>query len=117
MDIEIGGAAISGRFTTVEGLLVAILEQLSGQSLMFGDSEQPQTKERMNAIFEKLQRILKGDEATLLILDDPAGNSYVQSICDSVDEDKSLRVVKYERTFEQNEQLGLNDMKVENYAE
>ena len=28
-----------------------------------------------------------------------------------------MRIVRYERTFEQNEELGLNDMKTENYGE
>jgi zinc finger protein len=39
-------------------------------------------------------------------LDDPCGNSYV---------DGALDVVRYERSFEQNEELGLNDIKTENY--
>lgn len=29
--------------------------------------------------------------------------------------DDQLRITHYERTFEQNEELGLNDMKTENY--
>lgn len=31
------------------------------------------------------------------------------------EEDPELRVQRYERTFEQNEELGLNDMKTEGY--
>lgn len=33
------------------------------------------------------------------------------------DEDPRLKVVSYERSFEQKDDLGLNDMKTENYGE
>jgi len=32
------------------------------------------------------------------------------------EEDPEMKVEQYERTFEQNEYLGLNDMKTENYS-
>jgi zinc finger protein len=41
-----------------------------------------------------------------IVLDDPCGNSYIEGATD---------IVKYERSFEQNEELGLNDIKTENY--
>ncbi len=31
--------------------------------------------------------------------------------------DPEMTVVRYERTYEQNEELGLNDMRTENYSE
>ena len=31
------------------------------------------------------------------------------------DDDPEMEIVNYDRTFEQNEELGLNDMKTENY--
>lgn len=49
------------------------------------------------------------------MLDDPAGNSFVQALTDDYTDDKNLELHKYTRTFEQNDELGLNDMKVENY--
>lgn len=50
-----------------------------------------------------------------LILNDPAGNSYVQSLTDDGSLDERLKIEKYERDFSQNEELGLNDMKTDNY--
>lgn len=50
-----------------------------------------------------------------LILNDPAGNSYVQALTDDGSIDVQLSIVRYDRSFEQNEELGLNDMKTENY--
>ena len=51
-----------------------------------------------------------------LILDDPLANSYLQNLY-APDPDPNMTSEEYERTWEQNEDLGLNDMKVENYEE
>ena len=51
-----------------------------------------------------------------LILDDPLANSYLQNLY-APDPDPNMDVVTYDRTWDQNEELGLNDMKVEGYEE
>ena len=43
-------------------------------------------------------------------------NSYVQNIY-APDPDPNMTIEMYDRTFEQNEELGLNDMKLEGYEE
>jgi len=50
-----------------------------------------------------------------LILDDPLANSYVQNL-HAPDPDPNMEVVAYERTWQQNEDLGLNDMNVDLYS-
>jgi zinc finger protein len=50
-----------------------------------------------------------------VILDDPMANSFVQSLY-APDPDPQLHEESYERSFEQNEELGLNDIKTEDYA-
>ena len=49
-------------------------------------------------------------------MDDPAGNSYIQNFY-APDLDPEMKVIDYERNYEQRELLGLNDMKTENYGE
>jgi len=49
-----------------------------------------------------------------LILDDPLANSYLQSLY-APDPDPQLETESYERTYEQNDDLGLNDMITEGY--
>jgi zinc finger protein len=51
-----------------------------------------------------------------LIIDDPLANSYLQNIY-APDIDPNMTIELYERTWEQNEELGLNDMKVEGYEQ
>ena len=71
-----------------------------------------------------------------IVLDDPAGNSYIQ-VCVLVrmcsfnrlsmqllsfqnvyapEPDPEMTVIHYQRTFEQNELLGLTEMKTEDYV-
>lgn len=66
---------------------------------------------------DSIDKITKGELKATLILDDPAGNSYVQSLSDDGSLDDQLTIVKYDRTHDQNEELGLNDIKTENYQE
>jgi len=49
-----------------------------------------------------------------LILDDPLGNSYLQNLY-APEPDPAMTIEEYDRTFEQNESLGLNDMRLEDY--
>lgn len=50
-----------------------------------------------------------------VVLDDPLANSYIQNTW-APDPDPGLTEEDYERSHEQNEELGLNDMKTENYG-
>lgn len=78
--MEVGPHALAGRFTTVEGLIVAVKEQLSDpqHSHIFGDSAEIRTKEQFEEFLKKFDDILSGNMKVTLILDDPAGNSYIQ---------------------------------------
>lgn len=80
LDLEVGPHALGGRFTTVEGLLVAVKEQLSDPrySHMFGDSLDPERKNHLRKFMERFEKVLEGRVKVTLILDDPAGNSYIQ---------------------------------------
>ncbi|XP_060518272.1 zinc finger protein ZPR1 [Cylas formicarius] len=117
LDLKVGPYALAGRFTTIEGLIIAVKEQLSdpNYSHIFGDSEDTLTKEKFQHFLKKFDAILENKIPVTISLDDPAGNSYIQSMADGNELDKRLRITHYERNFEQNEELGLNDMKTENY--
>lgn len=51
-----------------------------------------------------------------VILDDPLANSYLQNLY-APDDDPNITIEIYDRTFEQNDDLGLNDIKLEGYEE
>lgn len=114
LELEVGPATLGGRFTTVEGVIAAMKEQLSTSTAFTGDTSDSETVERIEMFIMQLEEVLNGQKKITLILDDPAGNSYVQSLSDDGPDDR-LKITKYDRSFEQNEELGLNDMKVDNY--
>jgi zinc finger protein len=67
--------------------------------------------------FEEFETVLTGSKPITVILDDPTGNSYVQALDEDGKSDPNLRIIHYHRSYDQNEDLGLNDMKVEGYEE
>lgn len=62
----------------------------------------------------KLKQVKTADNPFTLILDDPLANSYLQNIY-APDPDPNMTIEVYDRTFEQNEDFGLNDMQTEGY--
>ncbi|KAI0225047.1 Zinc finger protein ZPR1 [Lamellibrachia satsuma] len=117
LELELVEGTLGGRFTTVEGLILSIKEQLGSHNpFLIGDSSSQDVKGRIKEFCKKLDKIAKGEMLNIhLILDDPAGNSYLQNPF-APDPDLHMEVTLYERNFEQNELLGLNDMKTENYT-
>ncbi|VDL59234.1 unnamed protein product [Hymenolepis diminuta] len=118
LELDTVAGTLGGRFTTVEGLLGLIKDQLKSMNpLMFGDSAAQEEKMGyLNTTCDKIDEILALSRRDVhLVLDDPAGNSYLQSLNpDGVDE--RLVVEEYTRTREQDEELGILDMNTENYT-
>ncbi|XP_065364733.1 zinc finger protein ZPR1 [Calliphora vicina] len=117
LDCSVGPSALGGRFTTVEGILTAMKDQLAGNDVMFHDSSEDSAKQRFQGFVKRFDEIVNLKTVATLILDDPAGNSYVQSLTDNDELDDKLKITKYERSYEQNEEMGLNDMKTEHYEQ
>ncbi|XP_056365487.1 zinc finger protein ZPR1 [Oenanthe melanoleuca] len=114
LEFELGMGALGGKFTTLEGLLKDIRDLVEKNPFTLGDSSTPSRTGKLQEFIGKLQDIIEGKAQAHFIMDDPAGNSYLQNVY-APEEDPELRVQRYERTFEQNEELGLNDMRTEGY--
>jgi len=116
-ELHLGRGTLGGRFTTVEGLLAGIKDDLlKSNPFVSGDSGEQGVRMKFKRFLDDLEELMSGKIPFTIILEDPVANSYIQSLC-APDPDPSLTVEDYERTFEQNEELGLNDIKVENYEE
>uniref|UniRef100_A0A3Q3WYH3 Zinc finger protein ZPR1 n=1 Tax=Mola mola TaxID=94237 RepID=A0A3Q3WYH3_MOLML len=117
LEFELGMAAVGGKFTTLEGLLKDIKDLIvSKNPFICGDSSITDRVQKLSDFGEKIDKIMAGELEVHFILDDPAGNSYLQNVY-APEPDPELSVEKYTRSFEQNEELGLNDMKTEGYQE
>lgn len=87
----------------------------ASRNLQFGQDERrkeyPEIAEKIDAFCAKLGQCAEGEMAFTVELDDPSGNSYVESYESDPSRDQKLKVELYDRTTEQSEALGL---KVEN---
>ncbi|GLD67261.1 zinc finger protein ZPR1 [Lates japonicus] len=117
LEFELGMAALGGKFTTLEGLLKDIKDLIvSKNPFICGDSGVTDRVQKLSEFGEKIDKIMAGEMDVHVVLDDPAGNSYLQNVY-APDPDPEMTTEKYTRSFEQNEELGLNDMKTEGYQE
>jgi zinc finger protein len=121
LGLEVQPGTLGGRFTTLEGLLTQVRDQLRGQiydvgngDLAGGDSMTTETKTKWDAFFEKLDGAIKAQFRYSVILEDPLANSFVQANADDGN-DPQIKTEQYERTEEEMEDLGLKDMKTEGY--
>lgn len=118
LELAMTSGSLGGRFTTIEGLLEQIKDQLNGihNPFGFGDSATKSGKSKMTDLVQKLEDITTGKMLTTLIINDPAGNSYIQNLY-APDDDPNLLVEHYNRTDEDDDDLGIKHMKTENYGE
>lgn len=117
LDWDIGMGCLSGKFTTIEGILADLKTELIDKNpFAHGDSAVHEGRQERYAEFKrKLEQMANLEIESTFILDDPAGNSYILSLC-APEPDPQLLESEYERSWEQNEELGLNDMKTEDYG-
>lgn len=109
---ETDTGSMGSMFTTVEGLIEKIVSSLGDIPFSKGDS----SDNSLAKAIENLKNLINNNPQFTLIIDDPLSNSFISSPSDP-ESDKQLIKEEYERTWEQNEDLGINDMKCENYAD
>jgi zinc finger protein len=119
--LSVNPGTLGGRFTTVEGLLQQVRDDLHQQIFDVGDevgaggdSLPSEVKENWKKFFKNIDTAIKGEAKFTLILTDPLASSYVQNLC-SPEEDPQITIEDYKRTQEEEEELGLTDMKTEGY--
>lgn len=119
LNLSVEPGTLGGRFTTIEGLLTQVRDDL--RSSIFdvgdgGDSMNSDTKNKWTTFFDQLTAAINGETKFKIVLEDPLASSYVQSFT-APEPDPQITVEEYERTAEEEEELGLADMKTEGYEE
>jgi zinc finger protein len=96
----------------LEGLLQQSYEQLWGRVYNpDSDSSTTEEKDRFANFLEKMKLAIDGKMPFTLIMNDPLSASYIQNLY-APDPDPNMTVEEYERTQEQEEDLGIADMRV-----
>ena len=119
LNLSVEPGTLGGRFTTVEGILTQVRDDL--RSSIFdvgdgGDSMNSATKEKWDTFFGQLTAAIQGEVKFTIILEDPLASSYVQSFT-APEPDPQIKAEDYDRTEEEEESLGLRDIKTEGYEE
>lgn len=114
VDLRLAPGSLGGKFTTVEGLVQKIIDDLKNYPFVTGDSATDENKIKFRNFLQKLESLLKLEQPFTIVIDDPVANSYVQSLT-APTPDPQITIEDYQRTWEQNEELGLNDINTETY--
>lgn len=113
LNLDLTPGTLGGRFTTVEGLLTEVYTELHNKVFTeTSDSMDDTTKTRWAAFFSNLQNAIDGKIQFTIQMEDPLAASYIQNVY-APDDDPNMTIQDYERSFEQNDELGLNDMKTD----
>ncbi|KAH7320985.1 zinc finger protein zpr1 [Stachybotrys elegans] len=123
LQLQVNPGTLGGRFTTVEGLLTQVRNDLHSQIFestergQGGDSLAAEEKSQWDKFFEGLDAAISGQKPFTIILTDPFASSFVQPLVDPPEPDPKIQRENYQRTEEEEEELGLKDMKVTDYEE
>ncbi|TFK63663.1 zf-ZPR1-domain-containing protein [Pluteus cervinus] len=116
IDLVLTHGTLGGRFTTLEGILDQVYEELSDKVFASGDSSNAEDRTSFSTFLKNLKEIKNVERPFTVILEDPLANSYIQNLY-APDPDPNMTIEMFDRTWDQNEELGLNDIKVEGYEE
>jgi zinc finger protein len=110
LQLELTSGTLGGKFTTIEGLLDDV-DQSLGSNPFIRDGDSKEDSEKWEDFFSKLNKMKKGEMAFTFCMEDPLAVSHIQNIY-APDDDPDLGIEEFDRTFEQDEELGLHDMVV-----
>lgn len=113
LNLDLTPGTLGGRFTTIEGLLNQVSTELHTRVFtQTSDSMDEETKIRWVTFFAKLQDAIDGKIGFTIDMVDPLAASYIQNVY-APDNDPNMIIEEFDRTFDQNEGLGLNDIKTD----
>ncbi len=117
-ELSVQPGTMGGRFTTVEGLLTQLRDDLKctvydvGEDTMPSDSMALTDKQKWTNFFAQLDKALAVEIPYTVVMEDPLANSYCQNFdVPGPGKDPQIRVEEYDRTEGEESDLGLTDMK------
>ena len=129
LELELQHGTLGGVYTTIEGLLSKLVKNLKednpfclGDSSTLHHSEDDsvaETRKKFDNFTKKLQAVANGEVFPFtLAIRDPLGNSFISTrIGSSIppELDPNLKMTDFERTWEENEDIGLNDINTKDF--
>lgn len=130
IDLELQCGTLGGLFTTIEGLLVKIQKNLTENHPFYsGDSstlnhadegnEFTASNSKYKQFLDSLEDLVKARTLPFTIeLRDPMGNSFISARLGAFlppEMDQNLKMVSFVRTWDENEDFGLNDINTQDF--
>lgn len=111
LNLDLTPGTLGGRFTTLEGLLRQVHQELYERVFTeTSDSMESSVKANWEQFLGKLNTAIEGNMKFTVVMEDPLAASYIQNVY-APDDDPNMEIVDYVRTDDENESLGLTDMK------
>eukprot|EP00501_MAST-03F_sp_TOSAG23-6_P002449 GSMAST32.ASY1.ANO1.2558.1 assembled CDS len=108
--LELNRGTLGGIYTTVEGLLTQSRDQIKEVSSFYmGDSAPVESRQKFEEFFSQINKAVNGEMDFTVILSDPSAGSWVYNPTHPIP-DEFIVNEDYERTEEENEELGINQM-------
>jgi len=114
IELELTPGTLGGKFTTIEGIMLDVVGQLKFNPFIRGDSSQDSQTNKLKIFIDNLSKLAEGNSPFTVILEDPIANSYIQNIY-APEDDPEMKIEEFERTLEENDELGLSDIKTDDY--
>ncbi|KAJ3368218.1 hypothetical protein HDU91_000759 [Kappamyces sp. JEL0680] len=105
LDFEIPASSQRGVLSTVDGILDRAIEGLQ-QDQALRKIQHPDLHDQIEGIVSVLKSYYNNESPFTISLDDPTGNSYIENLC-APSADPQMTTRYYERTAEQQEEIGL----------
>ena len=110
IDLELQPGTLGSMYTTIEGVMQKIVDHLTEVNpFSQGDSATDSTFKQFLA---RVEHLIAGEQPFTIIMDDPLSNCFIYNP-NAPEDDPQIEVTVYDRTEEQNEELGLADMMVD----
>lgn len=110
LGFDMGAGTLGSVYTTIEGLLAKLLDELAANN-PFGQGDSAGDR-KFTDFMASVQALKDGNKPFTLILDDAAGNCFVYNPT-APEKDPKITIEEYERTPEQNDDMGITDMDVD----
>jgi len=107
VELELAPGTLGGMFTTIEGMIHSVHTSLRDSNpFLLGDSSDSGQRRKFLEFLDRLEGLQEANIPFHVVIDDPAGNSYIQNLY-APDPDPQMTVELYERTKDQNDELGI----------
>ncbi|CAK75880.1 unnamed protein product (macronuclear) [Paramecium tetraurelia] len=113
IELEMCTGTLGAVFTTTQGIVSKVLDHLRDKTPIY-NCDDPYRDNKLQKVFDQLQAFHDGTQSFTLIIRDLIDSSFVSNVGEP-DTDYNLQVIAFDRSEEDDDELGIDTMNTENY--